>query len=201
MKRGYTIEAQTVPLEALDEHMIESFAESVHADRHLVGAATAANLLTRVLSVRTSIDAETPEDAIAAAAARIRVALRRAGTGEADLAELSAMVELPEDEYASARDDIVGTPDVAERLGISRQRVLQLVEQKGRFPTPVATVRGTHVWRWGDIADWIAAGQRDRRRRPESNTVDLMAALKQSVERARDSEPRVARRHTRAKSA
>jgi len=64
-----------------------------------------------------------------------------------------------------ARDDVVGTPQVADRLGISRQRVAQLVAQQGRFPTPIATVRGTHVWEWGDIADWIAAGARDMRRK------------------------------------
>ncbi len=62
-----------------------------------------------------------------------------------------------QDEFASARDDVVGTPEVAARLGISRQRIAQLVERRGRFPHPIATVRGTHVWRWGDIADWIAA--------------------------------------------
>lgn len=70
-----------------------------------------------------------------------------------------------QDEFASARDDVVGTPEVAARLGISRQRIAQLVEQRGRFPHPIATVRGTHVWRWGDIADWIAAGARDMRRK------------------------------------
>lgn len=201
MKRGYVVEAQTAPLRTLDENTLDAFAAALFGDRHLAGPAPAANTLTRVLSVRTSIDAATPEDALAAAAARIRLALRRAGAGDIDLTELSVLLELPEDEHASSRDDLVGTPDVADRLGISRQRVAQLVEQTGRFPTPVATVRGTHVWRWGDIADWIAAGQRDMRRRPESKTVELMAALKRSVERARDSEPRVARRHTRAKSA
>lgn len=187
MKRGYVVEAQTAPLGTLDEDTLEAFAAALFGDRQLAGPAPAANTLTRVLSVRTSIDAATPEDALTAAASRIRLALRRAGAGDVDLTEISVLLELPEDEHASSRDDLVGTPDVADRLGISRQRVAQLVEQTGRFPTPVATVRGTHVWRWGDVADWVAAGNRDMRRRaaPGGSTVDLMAALKRGAERER----------------
>lgn len=184
MKRGYTVEAQTAPIAGLQEKMLSAFGAALAGDRQLVGVVPAANTLTRVLSVRTSVDAATPENAIAIAIARIRLALKRAGAGEAELTEVSVMLELPEDDHAAARDDLVGTPDVADRLGISRQRVAQLVEQKGRFPTPVATVRGTHVWRWGDVVDWVAAGNRDLRRRDAGNAIDLMAALKRSVGRA-----------------
>lgn len=200
MKRGYVVEAQTAPLETLDEETLEAFSAALFRDRQLAGPAPAANLLTRVLSARTSIDAESPEDAFTTAVARIRAALRRAGVGEPELTEVSVLIELPEDEQASARDDLVGTPDVAARLGVSRQRVAQLVEQPGRFPTPVTTVRGTHVWRWGDIADWIAAGNRDLRRRSD-NTVDLMSALKATVERGKAAKSTVARRAGRKKSA
>ena len=160
MKRGYVVEAQTAPLDALDEKILQAVADVLFRDRQLAGPAPSANLLTRVLSVRASVDAESPEDALMTAIARIRAALKRAGLGEPELTEASVLLELPEDEHAAARDDLVGTPDVAERLGISRQRVAQLVAEPGRFPTPVTTVRGTHVWRWGDIADWSASGGR-----------------------------------------
>lgn len=187
MKRGYVVEAQTAPLASLDEQTFEAFSDALFRDRQLAGPAPAANLLTHVLAVRTSVDAASPEEALTGALARIRIALRRAGVGESELTEASVLLELPENDHAAARDDLVGTPDVADRLGISRQRVAQLVEQTGRFPTPVATVRGTHVWRWGDIADWLAAGKRDMRRRAaaDENTVDLMGALKRRVERSR----------------
>src|SRR5207253_7260029 len=104
-------------------------------------------------------------------------ALDRAGVENAEIVDFAVVQDLPEDEFASARDDILGTPDVAARLGISRQRVAQLVDQPGRFPHPIATVRGTHVWRWGDIADWIAAGARDmRRKQPSSNGISTLGA-------------------------
>lgn len=164
MKRSYTLEVQTAPLERADEELLAAFSAALFADRRLAGPAPAVNVLTRVLSVRASIDAGSPEEAFVTALARVRLALKRAGVGSADLSEASVLLDLPDDDFASARDDLVGTPEVARRLGVSRQRVAQLVERPGRFPIPVAAVRGTHIWRWGDIADWLAAGQRDLRR-------------------------------------
>ncbi len=165
MNRSYTVDASTAPLERVEEKTLEAFAAALSADRQLVGAVATGDTLTRVLSARASVDAEAPEEAFATVVARVRLALRRAGVRDVELVEASVQQDLEEDDFASARDDIVGTPDVAARLGISRQRVLQLVDQPGRFPHPIATVRGTHVWRWGDIADWLAAGNRDLRRR------------------------------------
>jgi len=189
MKRSYTVEAQTEPLERADEALLEAVTEALDGDRNLTGSAPAVNTLTRVLSVRASCDAITPESALATGIARIRLALRRAGIGAADITEASVQRELDEDKFASARDDLVGTPDVAARLGISRQRVAQLVDTPGRFPHPVANVRGTHVWRWGDIADWVAAGRRDTRRKRPDNTIDLLDALKTSIRRDRRAKP------------
>lgn len=163
--RSYTIETSTAPLEHADEKILEAFAEALFADRHLAGPVPGLNTLTRVLSVRTSVDATSPEAAMTAALERVRRALRRAGVSEVDLTEASVVLDLPMDGFASARDDLVGTPDVAARLGISRQRVAQLVNERGRFPPSIARVRGTHIWRWGDIADWVSAGRRDLRRR------------------------------------
>lgn len=166
--RSYTIETSTAPLEHADAKILEAFAEALFADRHLAGPVPGLNSLTRVLSVRTSVDATSPEEAMAAALARVRLALRRARVTEVDLTEASVVLDLPEDGFASARDDLVGTPDVAARLRISRQRVAQLVSEPGRFPPSIARVRGTHIWRWGDIVDWLGAGRRDlRRARPQ----------------------------------
>lgn len=166
--RSYTIEANTAPLEQVDKGVLQRVADALFADRHLAGPVPAVNDLTRVLSVRTSIDATSPEGAITMALARVRLALKRAHVNEVDLTEASVILDLPEDEFASARDDLVGTPDVAARLGVSRQRVAQLLNEPGRFPASIARVRGTHIWRWGDIVDWLGAGRRDlRRARPE----------------------------------
>ncbi|HEV2249669.1 MAG TPA: hypothetical protein VGT60_04100 [Candidatus Limnocylindria bacterium] len=167
-KRGYTVDVSTTALDVVDDDLLKPLATALAADRHLAGPVVATDSLTRVISVRTSVDAVSAEDAFRRAAARIRRAMRQCGLGEkVDFADASVMRDLQEDGFASSRDDVVGTPDVAARLGISRQRVAQLVGQPGRFPHPIATIRGTSVWRWGDIADWIAAGARDlRRRRP-----------------------------------
>jgi len=165
VKRGYTIDMQTIAVDALDDALLYKLAGALSADRHLAGPVVASNTLTRVISVRTAIDAPSAEAAFKTAAARIRRALVRSGVEEVEFADATVMHELPEDDFASSRDDIVGTPDVAARLGISRQRVAQLADQRGRMPHPIATIRGTRVWRWGDIADWIDAGARDLRRK------------------------------------
>ena len=172
-KRGYAVELQTATLDEIDDSLPDTLATAVGRERKLAGPVVWTNSLTRVVGVRTSVDAVSVEDAFNTAAACIRRALRRSGIGQdVAFADGAVMLELPDDEFASSRDDIVGTPDVAARLGISRQRVAQLIDQPGRFPHPIATIRGTRVWRWGDIADWIGAGARDlrRRRKPAETT-------------------------------
>lgn len=164
-KRSYTVSTSTGPLEQLDDDLLESVVAALAKSRRLKGTVVSGNTLSRTLSVRGSVEVTGVADAILAAFEDVGKALHRAGVENAEIVDFAVVRDLAEDEFASARDDIVGTPDVAARLGISRQRVAQLVEQQGRFPSPVATVRGTHVWRWGDIADWIAAGARDMRRR------------------------------------
>lgn len=164
-KGSYTVSTSTGPLEQLDDDLLESVAAALAKSRRLRGTVTYGNTLSRTLSVRGSVEVTGVADAILAAFEDVGKALRRAGIENSEIVDFAIVRDLPEDEFASARDDIVGTPDVAARLGISRQRVAQLVEQQGRFPSPIATVRGTHIWRWGDIADWIAAGARDMRRR------------------------------------
>ena len=168
MKRSFTLEVRTAPLDALDEAAIEGFASALVADKVLAGPATGGDLLTRVLSVRTSIDARTAEEAFAKALPRIRSALRLAGVGTPELTEAALQLDLAGDRFFSARDDVVGTPEVARRLGISRERVRQLAEVPGRFPSPIGSVRDTRVWHWGDVADWLAAGGRRRAGRPRA---------------------------------
>ena len=164
-KQSYTVTTSTGPLDQLDDEMLESLASALGKSRYLRGAVASGNMLTRTLSVRGSVEVPRAVDAILAAFGDLDKALHAAGLDKADVVDFAVVRDLAEDEFASARDDIVGTPEVAQRLGISRQRVAQLVSQPGRFPHAIATVRGTHVWRWGDIADWIDAGARDMRRR------------------------------------
>ncbi len=60
--------------------------------------------------------------------------------------------------------DLMGTAEVAAHLGVSRQRVLQLLSEQDDFPQPVALLRMGKVWHAPEVRAWA-----DRRRtsRPE----------------------------------
>lgn len=47
----------------------------------------------------------------------------------------------------------MGAAEIARHLGVSRQRVQQLVRTPG-FPNPVATLDMGKVWDADDIRDW-----------------------------------------------
>jgi hypothetical protein len=55
-------------------------------------------------------------------------------------------------------EDLVTQAEIAERLGVSRQNVNQLVageRGRGGFPAPVSHLRMRNkLWRWSDVADW-----------------------------------------------
>ena len=48
---------------------------------------------------------------------------------------------------------MVGTAEVGEMLGISRQRVHQLVAEDPNFPVPEAELAGGRIWS-RDAMDW-----------------------------------------------
>jgi predicted DNA-binding transcriptional regulator AlpA len=50
---------------------------------------------------------------------------------------------------------LVGTVEIRERLGVSKQRVHQIVNQKG-FPEPYAKVSGVTIWLATEVEAWIA---------------------------------------------
>lgn len=61
--------------------------------------------------------------------------------------------------------DLVGAAEIAGILGVSRQRVQQLVTAPG-FPTPVAVLAMGKVWQRGDVRRWAEEHRRpDRPRR------------------------------------
>lgn len=49
--------------------------------------------------------------------------------------------------------DLMSTPEIAELLGVSRQRVDQLSRSKG-FPAPAAELAVGRVWLRQDIEAW-----------------------------------------------
>jgi predicted DNA-binding transcriptional regulator AlpA len=77
--------------------------------------------------------------------------------------------------------DLVGVPDVAERIGHSRQNVTQWVNGERcadrPFPPPEGSVGRSLAWRWAEVDRWLAhLGLSDGMARPtreESLLIDL----------------------------
>ena len=58
--------------------------------------------------------------------------------------------------------DLVGVAEVAEILGVTRQRVNQLVQNEPGFPEPEATIAAGRIWRREPIEEWAATYPRRR---------------------------------------
>ncbi|GAB3117905.1 hypothetical protein GCM10027160_29170 [Streptomyces calidiresistens] len=88
----------------------------------------------------------------AAETARARVA-EAAASGFAEPVDLRVRsAEMAEVEIAHPGPlELWGSGEVAGHLSVSRQYVAQLLEGDPRFPRPVATLRGGHVWTAGSV--------------------------------------------------
>jgi predicted DNA-binding transcriptional regulator AlpA len=52
--------------------------------------------------------------------------------------------------------NLLGLHELAELLGVSRQRADQLARYQG-FPKPVAELKGGRIWKRGDVEKWERA--------------------------------------------
>ncbi|HEY6959142.1 MAG TPA: hypothetical protein VI814_09985 [Candidatus Limnocylindria bacterium] len=109
---------------------------------------------------------------------------------------------------ASDEDALVSAAEIARRAELTRQAVNLYVDGErnrdlGPFPTPLATfASGQRIWRWGDVAPWIARATRrdvsrseereltavlndflDLRRRMPNVALDARKALATAMER------------------
>jgi len=50
--------------------------------------------------------------------------------------------------------DLVGVAEIAEMLGLSRQRVNAIVQTHSEFPKPVAELSAGRIWLRKDIVAW-----------------------------------------------
>jgi predicted DNA-binding transcriptional regulator AlpA len=62
--------------------------------------------------------------------------------------------------------EVVGVTEVAAVLGVSRQRVDQLIGSYWDFPLPIASLAGGRVWERHDVEAWVAAHNSNTDRRP-----------------------------------
>ena len=65
---------------------------------------------------------------------------------------------------------LVGTAEIAELLGVSRQRVAQLSQESDDFPKPEAELGAGRIWKRGDIDAWVA---RNRPKPPRDQYLGL----------------------------
>ena len=49
---------------------------------------------------------------------------------------------------------MVGAAEIAEMLGLSRQRVNAIVRTHAEFPEPVAELSAGRIWRRSDVEAW-----------------------------------------------
>lgn len=60
-------------------------------------------------------------------------------------------------------DDLVGTYEVCERLGVTRSAVHQWVNMpRFEFPQPRAHLKCGTIWEWGDIRKWNASHRKGK---------------------------------------
>jgi len=87
---------------------------------------------------------------------------------------------------------LVGLTEIAEMLGLTRQRVDQLVRSDDTFPTPQATISAGRVWSRHSVEDW--ARKEDRSILYEDTNslstsyldLDVQTALREYIEATQD---------------
>ena len=61
---------------------------------------------------------------------------------------------------SNGAEELLIATDIAELLGVSRQRMSQIIRQEG-FPTPIGRLGRSVVWRRRDIDRWARDHDRD----------------------------------------
>lgn len=68
--------------------------------------------------------------------------------------------------------DYIPAPEIADRLGVTRQYVNQLMKRRADFPKPEANSLWDKqlLWKRGPMLEWIANYQMTRKRQPKRRT-------------------------------
>lgn len=100
-----------------------------------------------------TVEAASPAEAVGSAVSRMPIA------GEVLAAEVMTIEEADRRLVEPAFPEIVGMTEVAEMLGVSRQRVSAL-RSRPEFPAPVQTLAAGPIWRKGDLTTFAEGWQR-----------------------------------------
>lgn len=170
MEMEYTVELTVITAKPLTEDALADVAE--------IGGAAGGNVGENRLTTTLTVPADSVATAMLAAAKRVT----KVAPGQVihASAALTDEFDRTQDELR-ARSELVGLSEVAELLGLSRQRVGEMVRDRKDVPHAVARLKVGPVWR---KADWstFASGWQRKAGRPRK------VAPTESVEASRNGE-------------
>jgi hypothetical protein len=142
---GWTITLDADTVEGYDPDQLGEIEDTLAQLSAIVTGPTAA--LPHRFGVTLSIDGTSLPAAIDEATTLIEKAAAGAGMPAFTVAHVDAMTYSEHDRTLEETDDLqlVGVTEVAEILGVSRQRASELRKRPG-FPTPVAELASGPVW-------------------------------------------------------
>jgi hypothetical protein len=105
--------------------------------------------------LETTLTVEAGDIRTAAAVAMERTTARVAG----HVIAVKVMTTAEADRRLSERPKLVGVTEIAQMLGISKQRVSTLSKRED-FPAPIETLASGPVWRAGDLSTFAAGWRR-----------------------------------------
>lgn len=133
-------------------------------------------------AARVSVDADTVDAAVADAREVVRAAATKTSVPDEPVVRLEALTEASlEAELAEpVIPQLLGVAEVAERLGVSRQRISEL-RRSQYFPDPVADLRAGPVWAEPTLLRFIETWTRSPGQRyPEINEGEEAEVASQS---------------------
>ncbi len=125
----------------------------------------------RSLSVRLTVADASPEHAIHLALEPVAIARTKAGLGESPpiRIEVESMEELDRRIQESNAPELIGVAELAELIGVSRQRASELARSRD-FPAPIVTLASGPIWRKAAVARHVSRWPR-RPGRPRKGAV------------------------------
>lgn len=173
---GYPVAAPTV-----DEQI------AVLADE-LAEMAPAISVGKKSMTVRLAVEANDAVEAAASVVPDVVIALDRIGLGAVPVNELeiTEWTRFEEKLAEPTYPELVGITEIAELLGISRQRASELA-RSSRFPAPHADLAAGPVWLKPNVMRFVEEWDRKPGRPPSSKTA---RRLQQIIDdrRAREAE-------------
>ncbi|MDP9341157.1 MAG: hypothetical protein M3Q23_03400 [Actinomycetota bacterium] len=144
----------------IEEGMLDRLADRL-GQFEGAGAAAAWGGLAGGPAVQMSIDAASIEQALSEARALFEKALGEIGIAGAELVEAEVLTEdLLERQLSKEPEQYVGVSEIADILGVSKQRVSQIRATNGSFPKPVAELAAGPVWTRSSLNHFIESWPR-----------------------------------------